>query len=113
MRAAGQFAWVFFTSQNAVRALQERCAAQGRPLGQVLGHVKVAAVGPATGEAVRAAGLHVTHISKVHNGVALAEELAEEVHGKRVFLPRSDRANPDLIEALQRHGALVTGGDGV
>jgi len=107
LRAAGQFEWVFFTSQNAVRALQERCAVHGRPLGQVLGHVKIAAVGPVTAEALRAAGLHVTHVSKVHNGVALAEELAEKVRGKRVFLPRSDRANPDLIEALQRHGALV------
>ncbi len=107
LRAAGQFEWVFFTSQNAVRALKERCTAHGRPLGQVLGHVRVAAVGPATADAVRAVGLSVTHVSKVHNGVALAEELAAEVHGKRVFLPRSDRANPDLIEALQRHGALV------
>jgi uroporphyrinogen III methyltransferase / synthase len=107
LRAAGQYEWVFFTSQNAVRALEQRCAAQGRSLEQVLGQVKVAAVGPATADAVRAAGLGVTHISRVHNGVALAEELAEQVHGKRVFLPRSDRANPDLIEALQRQGALV------
>ena len=107
LRAAGHYEWVFFTSQNAVRALEERCGAHGRPLGQVLGHVKVAAVGPATADAVRAAGLDVTHVSKVHNGVALAEELAEQLHGKRVFLPRSDRANPDLIDALQRHGALV------
>jgi uroporphyrinogen-III synthase len=44
----------------------------------------------------------------VHTGVALAEELGSQVAGKRVFLPRSDRANPELIEALKRQHAQVT-----
>jgi uroporphyrinogen-III synthase len=104
----GKFDWVFLTSQNAVRALQERCAALGRSLQQVFSGAKIAAVGPTTADTARAAGLHVNYISKVHNGVALAEELATEVRGKRVFVPRSDRANPDLIAALERHGAQVT-----
>ena len=40
--------------------------------------------------------------------VALAQELQAEVRGKRVLLPRSDRANHDLVETLQRLGAHVT-----
>jgi uroporphyrinogen-III synthase len=107
LKDAERFDWVFFTSQNAVRALQERAGKIGILLGQSFSGAKIAAVGPATAEVVRVAGLNVDCVSKVHNGVALAEELAGEVRGKNVFLPRSDRANPDLVMALQRHGAIV------
>jgi uroporphyrinogen-III synthase len=105
---AAQFDWIFFTSQNAVRAVQERCVALGRPLSQALAKVKVAAVGTATAEGARATGLDVTYTSKVHTGVALAEELGSQLAGKRVFLPRSDRANPDLLDTLKRLNAQVT-----
>ena len=108
LKNEAQFDWLFFTSQNAVRALQERCASLGRPLAEVFAGVKIAAVGPATADAVRAAGLPVAYVSKTHNGVALAKELRAEVRGKRVFLPRSDLANPELITELERHGAKVT-----
>src|SRR5258708_21103637 len=70
--------------------------------------VKIAAVGPATAEAVTDAGLPVSFISRIHNGAALAEELASDVRRKRIFLPRSDRANPELIAVLKRFFAQVT-----
>jgi uroporphyrinogen-III synthase len=107
LKGVRRFDWIFFTSQNAVRALQERARKTGTSLEQSFSGAKIAAVGLATADAVRAAVLNVDYVSKVHNGVALAEELAGEVRGKSVFLPRSDRANPDLVTALQRHGAIV------
>jgi uroporphyrinogen-III synthase len=108
LKNSARFDWVFFTSQNALRAVEQRCAALELPLTQVFAGVKIAAVGPATAEAATAAGLPVNYISRIHNGVAMAEELASEVPGKLVFLPRSDRANLELTEVLQRHGAQVT-----
>jgi len=108
LKNGAQFDWVFFTSQNALRAVQQRCAILELPLAKVFNGVKIAAVGPATAEAVTDAGLPVSFISRIHNGVALAEELASEVRGKRIFLPRSDRANPELIAVLKRFGAQVT-----
>ena len=107
LKNGAQFEWVFFTSQNALRAVQQRCTAMELLLPRVFAGVKIAAVGPATAEAVTAAGLSVNYVSRVHNGVALTEELASELQGKHIFLPRSDRANPELIEALKRHGAQV------
>jgi len=107
LESVGQYDWVFFTSRNALRAVQERCAPLGRSLAQALAGARIAAVGPVTADAIRAAGLSVAYVSHVHHGTALAEELASEVAGRRVFLPRSDRANPELIEALERHGAKV------
>ena len=99
---------MFFTSQNALRAVQQRCAILELPLAKVFEGVKIAAVGPATADAVTTAGLTVNFISRIHSGVALAEELSAEAQKKRVFLPRSDRANPDLIEVLNLHGWRVT-----
>ena len=107
LKTVGEYDWVFFTSQNALRAVQGRCATLGLALSQILKDAAIAAVGPATADAIRASGLRVAHVSHVHRGEALAEELKSEVAGRRVFLPRSDRANPELVEALNRHGAKV------
>ena len=108
LRNSARFDWVFFTSQNAVRAVQQRCSNLELPLAKVFEGLKIAAVGPATAGAVTAAGLTVNFISRIHSGVALAEELSAEAQKKRVFLPRSNRANPDLIEVLNLHGWRVT-----
>ncbi len=103
-----EYDWIFFTSQNAVRALQERSEHLKVSLRDAIGTAQIATVGPATTEAARAAGLSITYVAKEHNGVALAQELRAEVRGKRVLLPRSDRANHDLVETLQGFGAQVT-----
>jgi uroporphyrinogen-III synthase len=108
LKNSARFDWVVFTSQNALRSVQQRCAVLELPLNKVFADVKIAAVGPATAEAVTAAGLTVNFISRIHTGVALAEELSAETQSKRVFLPRSDRANSDLIEVLNLHGWQVT-----
>lgn len=108
LRRLREYHWIFFTSQNAVRALQERSEHLKVCLRDAIGTVQIAAVGPATAEAARAAGLAVTYVAKEHNGVALAQELQAEVRGRRVLLPRSDRANHDLVETLQHLDAQVT-----
>jgi uroporphyrinogen-III synthase len=102
------FAWILFTSANAVQAVARR---QGELNGTAFPpakHPKIATVGPATSRAAEDAGFAVEYVAAEHSGLALAEELKEEVRGKSVFLPRSDRANPDLPEALRRAGAKVT-----
>ena len=72
----GRYDWLFLTSQNALRALQERSEFLGLQLPKELEGVRVAAVGPATAEAARNAGLEVDYVARKHQGVALAEELA-------------------------------------
>jgi len=107
IRQFRSYDWVFLTSQNALRALEERCQFLNVSLAEALEGVSIAAVGPATADAVENAGLRVAYVATKHKGVALAEELAERVRGKRVLLPRSDRANPELVESLHRFGAHV------
>src|SRR5262249_36425152 len=50
----------------------------------------------------------VMHVATRPIGAALVEELGSQLRGKRVFLPRSDRANPDVVTALKNVGAQVT-----
>ena len=107
IRELGTFDWIFMTSQNALRALQERCDATQAGLKTAIGHARVAAVGPATADALRGAGICVSYVAARHQGVSLAHELSSEVKRKRVFLPRSDRANPELVKQLIDLGATV------
>lgn len=103
-----QFGWIIFTSGQAVRAVAARSERLGHPLSQAASKSRIAAVGPVSAEAVRQVGLPVEYVAKNHNGVALANELGDRLRGQRVFLPRSDRANPELPAALRGHGAQVT-----
>lgn len=112
-----RFDWLLLTSQNAVRFFTARCrelgiaplvpsAAEGSALVGAL--PRVAAVGPATAEAARQQGLEVKFVASRNTGKGLAEELREQVVGKKILLPRSDRADADLPAALSRAGAQVT-----
>ena len=103
-----QFDWIIFTSAQAVRAVMKRGNALKKPLIRTGSKVQVASVGPVTAEAARQAGFPVEYMAETHTGAALAKELGKRLEGKRIFLPRSDRANPDLPPALERYGAEVT-----
>lgn len=108
LRHAGDFDWLLLTSQNAVRALRERCIALELGIARIFQGAKIAAVGPASAEAAEELGLEVIYVASKYQGVALANELSGKLRGMRVFLPRSDRANHDLVEALVGDGAVVT-----
>jgi uroporphyrinogen-III synthase len=108
IRGLQRYDWLFLTSQNVVRALVDRSLALGISLPDFARDVHIAAVGPATAKVATDAGLCITYTAIKHQGAALVEELAAKVKGKRVLLPRSDRANPDLPESLRRMGAAVT-----
>lgn len=103
-----QFDWVIFTSANAVQAVVTRSKTLGRDLNQARKSPRIAVVGPATRDGAQKSGFSVDHAAKTHLGIALAQELGPRLRDKSVFLPRSDRANPDLPAALRRLGAKVT-----
>jgi uroporphyrinogen-III synthase len=103
-----RFDWVMFTSAFAVQAVMGRATRQGRTLTKNPPPPHIAVVGPATREKAEKLGFRVEHTAQTHVGVALAQELRDRLPGKRVLLPRSDRASPDLPSALQKLGAKVT-----
>jgi uroporphyrinogen III methyltransferase / synthase len=99
-----RFGWVLFTSQNAVRFTAMRLKQLGlAPVVQ-----RVAAVGPATAEAARQEGFHVDYLATDHTAHSLAIELRDTIAAHSVFLPRSDRSDPELAHELREMGADVT-----
>ncbi len=107
LKSLGSFDWLILTSTNAVRFLRTRMATLGvEP--KTDGKPSVAAVGPATGAAAKEAGFRCDFVAQKSTGLDLAQELNAQVSGKRVLLPRSDRAGSQLPEALAEFGAQVT-----
>jgi uroporphyrinogen-III synthase len=100
----GRFDWVLFSSQNAVRFTALRLKQLGLPPAVQ----RIAAVGPATAEAARQEGFHVDYVATHHTAHSLAGELRDSIATHSVFLPRSDRSDPDLGDALRQAGANVT-----
>jgi uroporphyrinogen-III synthase len=103
-----RFDWIIFTSAQAVRAVIKRAEELKRSFAHAGNGLRIAAVGPVTAATARRAGLSVEYVAETHTGAALADELGDRLQGAKVFLPRSDRANPDLPPALRYHGAQVT-----
>jgi uroporphyrinogen III methyltransferase/synthase len=108
LQTLGEFDWIMFTSQNAVRAVEERCRALGLDSCGSVQTLRIGAVGPGTAEALKKFGLSAAYVAKSHRGVALAEELGEQLKDRKILLPRSNRANPDLPEALRQLEARVS-----
>jgi uroporphyrinogen III methyltransferase/synthase len=103
-----EFDLVIFTSENAVRAVVKRGELRGY-LQNVPGRrSRAAAVGPTTAAAAERAGFRVDFTASTHSGVDLAKELGAKLQGESILLPRSDRANADLPQALKEFGAEVT-----
>jgi uroporphyrinogen III methyltransferase/synthase len=96
-------AWLVITSANGADALVHCLRSTGRRLPEAL---RVAAVGPATADALKAGGVAVHHVPAAYLTVAIADGLGD-VAGRRVVLARADAATPDLRNALRARGAVV------
>jgi len=99
---------ILFLSKNAVRYVFERSRELGIKCWLDSPPRLVAAVGAGTAEAATSQGLRVDYIAKNQGGEALVRELGDRVAGRRVFLPRSDRGDARLSNALREAGARVT-----
>ena len=103
--AAKPYDWIAFTSANAMTAFFQRLSLAGLD-SRALSGVKIAAIGPATGEALAQHGLRADLVPDRHVAEALAEELGA-VDGLRVLFPKADIGRPTLTLRLKEAGAHV------
>ncbi|BBY34156.1 bifunctional uroporphyrinogen-III C-methyltransferase/uroporphyrinogen-III synthase [Mycolicibacter minnesotensis] len=104
----GRYQWVVFTSTNAVRAVWEKFAEFGLDARAFSG-VKIACVGEATAERVRAFGISPELVpSGEQSSLGLLDEFPpyDDVFDpvNRVLLPRADIATETLAEGLRERG---------
>jgi len=108
IRDLDSFGLIVFTSVNGVEAFLERLWHHGLDLRAVPRDAKVAAIGPATAERIRGAGLRVDVIPEEYRAEALIEALGTySLAGERVLIPRAKVAREILPEKLREAGAEV------
>ena len=95
------FDWLVFTSPHGVAYFLDRLDARGRDL-RALGHLKLAAIGPTTAEALSRYRLKADLVPEEYRSEALAAALKDRVTGRRVLLGRADRGRPILKDELKR-----------
>jgi uroporphyrinogen III methyltransferase/synthase len=104
---AQRYAWVVFTSLNAVELWFEHLRERGLDARPFAG-AKVAAIGPATAKALRERGISADVIPGEYVADAVVEALRAHVAvGDRVLVPRAEGARPELVEGLRATGADV------
>ncbi len=93
--------WLVFTSVNGVRYFLRRLEQRGRDL-RALGHLKLAAIGPATAEALAQFHLRADLMPGSYRSEALAAVLGRHAQGRRILLARADRGRTILKDELAR-----------
>ncbi len=97
--------WLIFTSANGVRAFAERLAATGHGWAD-RGLARVAAIGPATAQALESAGVAVDLTPDEYIAEGILDGLGL-VAGQRMLLARADIARRSLADELRLRGADV------
>jgi uroporphyrinogen-III synthase len=106
LRDLARFEWAVFASAAAVERTLERLRALGLDPSALAG-LRLAAVGPATAEALARAVREPDVVPATATGLAMAAALAPRVRGARVFLPRPAEGRPELLDGLVAAGADV------
>ena len=100
--------WIVFTSQNTVHVVCDRLVEWGLAA-RDLARMAVAAIGPATAQALERYGVtpDVVPPKYVAEAVVAAVVARGAVHGKRFLVPRAREARDALPEGLRARGATV------
>lgn len=100
------FDWLVFTSTNGVQSFFTRLFAKGKDV-RALAGVKVAAVGQATADDLRARGINPDAVPERFLSTELLPLLAEDQTGVRTAVIRAEEGRDELLTELRRRGGTV------
>lgn len=100
----GSYHWIIFTSVNGVAAFWNQLVAAGKDRAALDG-IQVAAIGPATAQALCERGVEPGFVPEEYVAEAILPGLGD-VRGQRILLPRADIARKALVKALAAQGAF-------
>lgn len=109
LASLGRYDWAVLTSVNGVRQVLDAVEASGREPADVLSELRVAAIGPATADALRQAGVPVEVVPEEYRAERLVDALAgaARLEGRRILLARAEEARDVLPRELREEGARV------
>lgn len=107
IRGIDKYRWVIFTSQNGVRFFKDRLANLKKDV-RVLAGVRVAAIGPKTGEAVESMGIKIDVVPSDYTQEGLVAALKKTgVRSANILIVRAQEARDVLPDGLRDLGADV------
>lgn len=98
--------WLILTSVNGVNALKDRMA-KLKISSKNIEHLKIAAIGPATRDAIAARKLKVSVVPREYIAESVVASLRTKVKGKRILLARASVARDVIPRELRELGAQV------
>lgn len=102
--------WLVFTSVNGVKFFWERLAAEAKDT-RALYRAKVAAIGPATANALAKVGVFADIVPPAYVAEEVVKMLGEyegdSLAGKKILIPRALKARSTLPDGLSQAGAKV------
>lgn len=101
-----EYDWLILTSVNGVDALWERLR-KLRLGGSPMRHLKIAAIGPATRQAIEQHGVKVDVVPREYVAESVVSSLRRKIRGKRVLLARAKVARDVIPRELRKLGAQV------
>jgi uroporphyrinogen-III synthase len=101
-----EYDWLILTSVNGVDAIWNRLQ-KLHLVRKNLRHLKVAAIGPATKQAIEKRGIKVDVVPKEYIAEAVVRSLRRRLKGKRVLLARAKVARDVIPRELRALGAQV------
>ncbi|MCP4138185.1 MAG: uroporphyrinogen-III C-methyltransferase [bacterium] len=107
IKRLNEFNWLLFTSQNAVQIFFDTLFELGLDV-RKLGAIKIAVIGPATGNELINYGLKPDCTPEKFVAESLLETMSSlGMNGQKILLPCSADARPTLAEGLKEMGATV------
>ena len=106
LKHLSEYDWLILTSVNGVDALWARLR-KLHLTGKPMHHLKIAAIGPATRQAIEQHGVKVSVVPKEYVAESVVASLRRKVKGKRVLLARAKVARDVIPRELRRLGARV------
>jgi uroporphyrinogen III methyltransferase/synthase len=107
VRRISSYDWLIFTSVNGVGFFFDRLFASGKDVRR-LGHIHLAAIGPATAERLADYGLTCDVVPESYRAESVIDAFKKQnIEGKKILLPRAKEARTILPGELTKMGAVV------
>jgi uroporphyrinogen III methyltransferase/synthase len=106
VESAWSYDWIVFASRNGVRQFARQLRDSGLDA-RALGTARLAAIGPATRDALEEAGFACDLMPDHHQSEGLAASLATAAKHGRFLLIRADKGRDLLRQELEAHGHVV------
>jgi len=106
LKELGAYDWLILTSVNGVDAMWERLS-HLRLTKKSLKRLKIAAIGPATRNAITKRGIKVDVVPDEYVAESVVKSLRKQVRGKRLLLVRAKVARDVIPRELRKAGAQV------